>query len=363
VSRLRAAGAVITGKLVTMEFAIGVADATKPFPIPKNPWNLDHWPGGSSSGTGNGVAAGLFYAGIGTDTGGSIRIPAAFCGTSGLMATFGRVPKSGCAPLGYSLDHIGPLARSARDCAEFLQVIAGYHPSDESCVDRPVDDYVIGLTGDLTGMRIGVERANHFPEQADPAAVATFEAAVAQLAALGAELVEVELPYYAETMAVQMLTMTSEALAYHRNDFQQRWDDYFDSTRLFVSIGALSSSADFVQAQRVRRLVQERLAAVFTDVDAIVGPTAVVGAPPLEAMKIGEMLASRTSMMRTMFTGYWDVVGNPALVVPMGFTADGLPLSLQIAGRPFDEAGILKIGDAYQTATNWHLAVPPVAAA
>ena len=160
-----------------------------------------------------------------------------------------------------------------------------------------------------------------------------------------------------------MLTMTSEALAYHRNDFQQRWDDYFDSTRLFVSIGALSSSADFVQAQRVRRLVQERLAAVFTDVDAIVGPTAVVGAPPLEAMKIGEMLAARTSMMRTMFTGYWDVVGNPALVVPMGLTADGLPLSLQIAGRPFDEAGILKIGDAYQTATDWHLAVPPIAAA
>ena len=145
VTRLRAAGAVITGKLVTMEFAIGVADATKPFPIPRNPWNLDHWPGGSSSGTGNGVAAGLFFAGIGTDTGGSIRIPAAFCGTSGLMPTFGRVPKSGCAPLGYSLDHIGPLARSARDCAEFLQLIAGYHPSDESCVDRPVDDYVTGL--------------------------------------------------------------------------------------------------------------------------------------------------------------------------------------------------------------------------
>jgi aspartyl-tRNA(Asn)/glutamyl-tRNA(Gln) amidotransferase subunit A len=362
VSRLRAAGAVITGKLVTMEFAIGVADATKPFPVPKNPWNLEHWPGGSSSGTGNGVAAGLFYAGIGTDTGGSIRIPAAFNGTSGLMPTFGRVPKSGCAPLGYSLDHIGPLARSARDCAEFLQVIAGDHPSDESCVDRPVDDYVTGLTGDLTGMRIGVERANHFPEQADPAAVAAFEAAVAQLAELGAELVEVELPYYAETMAVQMLTMTSEALAYHRNDFQQRWDDYFDSTRLFVSIGALSSAGDFVQAQRVRRLVQERLAATFADLDAIVGPTAVIGAPPLEAMKIGEMLAARTSMMRTMFTGYWDVVGNPALVVPMGFTADGLPLSLQIAGRPFDEAGILKIGDAYQTATDWHLAVPPIAA-
>ena len=203
VARLKAAGAVITGKLVTMEFATGAADATKPFPVPKNPWNLETWPGGSSSGTGNGVAAGLFYAGIGTDTGGSIRMPAAFCGTSGLMATFGRVPKSGCAPLGYSLDHIGPLARSARDCADFLQVIAGYHPSDESCVDRPVDDFTSGLTGDLTGMRIGVERANHFTDGSDPALAGVFEAALATLSDLGAELVDVELAYYSETRSRQ----------------------------------------------------------------------------------------------------------------------------------------------------------------
>jgi aspartyl-tRNA(Asn)/glutamyl-tRNA(Gln) amidotransferase subunit A len=149
VARLKAAGAVITGKVTTMEFAIGMPDPTKPFPLPRNPWDTDTWPGGSSSGTGNGVAAGLFFAGIGTDTGGSIRIPAAYCGVSGLMPTFGRVPKSGCVPLGYSLDHIGPLARSARDCGAMLGAIAGYHPSDPTAVDRPVPDFLAGLDGTL----------------------------------------------------------------------------------------------------------------------------------------------------------------------------------------------------------------------
>src|ERR1700730_662908 len=201
VARLKAAGAVITGKLTTSEFAIGSPDSSKPFAIPKNPWNLDRSPGGSSAGTGNGIASGLIMAGIGTDTGGSIRIPAAWNGVTGLMPTFGRVPKSGCVPLGYSLDHIGPLARSARDCAAMLSIIAGYHPSDESCVDRPVDDYVGALTGDLTGVRIGVERAHHFPADADPALVGCFDAALSALESLGAELIEITLPHYHEVNA------------------------------------------------------------------------------------------------------------------------------------------------------------------
>ena len=165
VKRLREAGAVITGKTTTMEFACGMPDPTKPFPIPRNPWDLGTWPGGSSSGTGNGIAAGLFLAGIGTDTGGSIRMPAAFCGVSGLMATFGRVPKSGCTPLGYSLDHVGPLARTAWDCAAMLQILAGYDPSDPDCKDVPVPDYLSALSGSLRGVRVGVEHTNHFPSR------------------------------------------------------------------------------------------------------------------------------------------------------------------------------------------------------
>jgi aspartyl-tRNA(Asn)/glutamyl-tRNA(Gln) amidotransferase subunit A len=350
VKRLRAAGAVITGKLTTMEFAIGMPDPTKPFPIPRNPWDLGTWPGGSSSGTGNGIAAGMFLAGIGTDTGGSIRIPAAFCGVSGLMPTFGRVPKSGCTPLGYSLDHIGPLARSAWDCAAMLGVLAGYDGSDPYCADLPVPAYLDQLDGSLAGLRIGVERAHHFPDGSDPALAGCFEAAVASLERLGASVVEVSLPYYAETNAAAMLTMAAEAFAYHRQDMRARWNDYFALTRAWVAQGALASAADYVQAQRLRRVTQRELSSLFEKVDAIVMPTAAVGALKYDEMDHIDI----STMMGLMFTAYWDAVGNPALVVPMGFTSNNLPLSLQIAGRPFEEATLLKIGDAYQRVTDWH---------
>jgi aspartyl-tRNA(Asn)/glutamyl-tRNA(Gln) amidotransferase subunit A len=213
VSRLRTAGAVITGKTTTMEFAIGMPDPAKPFPIPRNPWNVCTWPGGSSSGTGSGVAAGLFLGGIGTDTGGSIRIPAAFCGVSGLMPTYGRVPKSGCAPLGYSLDHIGPLARSAWDCAVMLQVLAGHDPTDMYSADQAVPDYVAALDGSMAGLRVGVERAHHLKPGGDPDAIAAFEAAVKVLASLGATVVEVSIPYFDEVTAATFITLAAEALA------------------------------------------------------------------------------------------------------------------------------------------------------
>ena len=354
VARLKAAGAVITGKLTTSEFAIGSPDSSKPFAIPRNPWNLDRSPGGSSAGTGNGIASGLVLAGIGTDTGGSIRIPAAWNGVTGLMPTFGRVPKSGCVPLGYSLDHIGPLARSARDCAAMLEVIAGYHPSDESCAERPVDFYVGALTGDLSGMRIGIELTNHFPAESDPALRRCFEAAVATLADLGADIVEVTLPLYDEVTTALWVMMAAEALAYHHNDLTTKWEDYYALSRANISRGALSSGSDYVQAARVRRVAQEMLAHTFENVDLVATPTSAIGALSHEAMlerRLG-------TFFKTVFTGYWDAVGNPALALPMGFTDDGLPLSLQLGARPFQEAAALKAGDAYQTRTDWHLRLP-----
>jgi aspartyl-tRNA(Asn)/glutamyl-tRNA(Gln) amidotransferase subunit A len=299
----------------------------------------------------------MFLAGIGTDTGGSIRIPAAFCGVSGLMPTFGRVPKSGCVPLGYTLDHIGPLARSAADCAAFLSVIAGYDPSDPYCADRPVPDFVGALTGDLVGVRIGVERAHHSPEDGDPAMPGCLEAALEALVSLGATIVDVEIDHYNEVVAAAMITMSCEALAYHCNDLGDRWDDYFRATRPYVALGALVSGADYVQAQRVRRVGQAELAALFGNVDLIVTPTSAVGSPRLDQMTdgIGDLL-------NKVYTPYWDAVGNPVLVVPMGFTEAGLPLSLQMAARPFDEALLVRAGDAFQKATEWHLQVPPLAA-
>lgn len=242
VARLRAAGAVITGKVSTMEFAVGMPDPAKPFPVPRNPWDPDTWPGGSSSGTGNGVASGQFYAGLGTDTGGSIRIPAAFCGITGLMPTFGRVPKSGCVPLGYSLDHIGPMARSARDCAAVLEVIAGPHASDPDCVAAP---FATGpWSSDLSGLRIGVVRENHFLPAADPALPGAFDTAVDTLTGLGAEVREVTLPLWNEMNTADIVIMGCEALAYHRNDAVSRWNDYVTATRAMLARGALVTGAD-----------------------------------------------------------------------------------------------------------------------
>ncbi|MDF0528961.1 amidase [Tsukamurella sp. 8F] len=358
VQRLRDAGAIILGKLTTMEFAIGSPDATKPFPIPRNPWNLQHWTGGSSSGSGSAVAAGAVLGALGTDTGGSIRIPAAFCGITGLMPTFGRVPKSGCVPLGYSLDHIGPMARSARDCATMLTVLAGHHPSDHTAIDTPTSDYTTTLTGDLTGLRIGVDRlARYALEDEDPALPRLWDDAMDVLRARGARIVDIELPFYEEMTIADLVIMFGEALAYHRGDLQTRWGDYFAATRTTVGSGIFYGGADYVQAQRCRRVGQQALAELYADVDVIATPTSSTAAPSYADMDgFVEALASGTT--GAMHTGYWDTTGNPVLCVPIGFNDAGLPMSMQLAGRPFEEATVLRVGDAYQAASDWHLRSP-----
>ena len=356
VERLKAAGAVITGKLTTMEFACGVPDRSKPFPIPRNPWNLERYAGGSSSGSGSGVAAGLMLAAVGTDTAGSIRLPAMFCGVSGLKPTFGRVPNAGCTPMGYSMDHIGPLARSARDCGSFLQVIAGGDNRDPYAVDLPVPDYLASAHGSLAEVRVGVVRSL-FSAGDDPKIRPAFEAAVAVLETLGAKIVDVLLPLYEEMSGAAFLIQACEGLAYHLPDLRSRWADFFAGSRQILATGALFSGADYVQAQRVRRVAQRQLAALFTGVDLIVTPGASQGATSLARME----KEGAASLIGVLHTAYWNAVGNPALVVPMGFNADGLPLSLQLGARPFEEALLVQAGDAYQQATDWHLSVPPLA--
>jgi aspartyl-tRNA(Asn)/glutamyl-tRNA(Gln) amidotransferase subunit A len=351
VQRLRAAGAVILGKTTTMEFACGLPDFSKPFPIPRNPWDRSRWPGGSSSGTGNGIAAGLFLGGLGSDTGGSIRIPAAFCGVTGLMPTFGRVPKTGCVPLGFTLDHIGPLARSAWDCAAMLQVIAGGHVSDPSCVDRPVPDYLAGIDDGISGLRIGVMTDQHFVDP-DAGTRAAFDRAVTQFEELGATVTEVSVPYYAEVTAAAMLTTAGESLAFHRNDLRSRWNEYFAATRHILSWGALASAADYVQAQRVRRVGQLALTELFHSVNLVATPTASCGAPTYDTLRAGAVV------LRSVHTPYWDAVGNPVIALPMGFTDDGLPVSLQLAAAPFAEQTLLRAGRAFQQATDWHRHTP-----
>jgi aspartyl-tRNA(Asn)/glutamyl-tRNA(Gln) amidotransferase subunit A len=243
-----------------------------------------------------------------------------------------------------------------------LGVLAGHDPSDASSVDVPVPDYLAALTGDLTGLRIGVDQLSRIGgAHEDPALPAVFDAAIAVLADRGAEIVDVELPFYAEMTAADMVIMCSEALAYHLPDLQTSWADYFAGTRAMVGTGALYSAADYVQAQRARRVGQKALATMFADIDLLVTPTSGAGA--MAFTDLDDMIKGAGSgAFGAVYTPYWDTAGNPVLVVPMGNTGDGLPLSLQIAGRPFDEPTVLRAGDAFQQATTWHRQVPELQA-
>ena len=359
VARLRAAGAVIMGKTTTMEYAIGRPDFSKPFPVPRNPWNLDRWTGGSSSGTGNGVAAGQILGGLGTDTGGSVRLPAAYNGVSGHKPTFGLVPKSGCVPLGMSYDHVGPLARSAWDCAALLSVMAGADPSDRTTVERPAIDYVAqleqGFERSLDGLTVGIITNDAITEGSDEATMAVFDDAVAALTAAGATAKRVEVPLYDELAAGAFLGLQAEAFAWHRDRLAERWDDYGRPTRLTIVQGALISAGDIVQIERVRQVARRQVEAMVDaeGLDVLLSPTTGHGATPFNGG------GTEALSIRSLHTPAWNSTGWPAFSVPMGFDPDGLPLGLQIIGRPFADDLVLAIGHAYQHLTDWHLRRPP----
>lgn len=357
VQRLKRAGAVIVGKTTTMEFAHGAPDGTKSFPLPKNPWDVSRYPGGSSSGTANGIAAGLFLGGLGTDTGGSIRGPAALCGITGLKPTFGRVPKSGCVPLGFSLDHVGPMARSAEDCRVLLNVIAGYHASDPQCSKREWVQLPPLADEGIRGLRIGVDRVHPDGINTGDSAEA-FRQALDVLSDLGAEIVEVDLPLYKEMVSIVAVTRYAEAYAYHRGDLQSRWTDYGATTRVNLSRGALITSSEYVQAQRVRRVVQRKLVEMFKGLDVVVSPTTGAIADPYLSYDEKFTLGPEAGQFSNM--GYWSPSGFPVMALPIGFS-EGMPLSLQLASAPFSEATLLRVGHAFQQATRWHRLWPAIA--
>lgn len=356
VARLRAAGGIVLGKSVTSELGVGSPDPKKSFPMPRNPWDETRWTGGSSAGTAAAIATGVVSGGLGTDSGGSIRMPAAFCGVTGLKPTYGRVPKDRVVPMGWSTDHVGPMAVTARDCALLLRAIAGASFADPASAQVPVGDYLAALSGSLDGVRIGVDRMDRVGGAvAEPQQPALFDAALDELAGLGADLVEVELPHYDLVSSAAIITTLSEALAYHGERLATRWADFFASTRATVGLAAYFTAADYVQAQRVRRRAVEAVDALFADVELVVMPTAAVTATPYDRLdalfESGEFFA--------IYSTYWNMLGNPALSVPVGFTPGGLPMAMQIAGRRFDEAAVLRAGDAYQRLTDWHLRRPP----
>lgn len=363
ITRLREAGAVLMGKLVLNEFAIGMPDAAKPFPMPQNPWDLERSGSGSSSGTGIAIAGGLILGGLGTDTGGSTRGPSSWNGVSGIKQTFGRVPKFGCVPLGYSLDHINPMARSAWDCAAMLNVLAGYDPNDPTTVDVPVPDYTAGLDGSVAGMRIGVPMSYFFDAPGlDPETKTAVLAAVDALKAAGATVTEVDLPHAKEAKDANQVIMYSESFSYHKNDLAARFDEYGKYTSEVLTRGLFLGGGDLVQAHRFRSYWKKLVAKVMEPLDVLIVPTSIGPAPKRADMNPGQQLSAAG------FTPQWNLTGLPAMAIPCGFSSSEkpLPLSMQIVGKPFAEETVFKIADAYQRLTDWHLQVPivePVAVA
>jgi aspartyl-tRNA(Asn)/glutamyl-tRNA(Gln) amidotransferase subunit A len=347
VTRLRRAGAVILGKLTTNEYALGGPDPTKAFPIPHNPWNLHRTAGGSSSGSGVAVAAGLCAAALGTDTGGSIRLPAAFNGVTGMVPTFGIVPSDGLVPLAWSMDRVGPMARTAEDCAVVFAALAGRTPASRlsDAIGQP----------DLTGIRLAIVREPLAVPGADLASADVLDAAEQVLADLGAEAVTRELPLYAETAAAAKLTLFGEAFDVHRELLAAHWRRYGSETRLALVRGAFVSSADYMRAQRVRTVATQAMTRIFADVDLIVMPTATIGAPERAGF-------AEPGILEHVHTFYWSATGYPVVALPAGFTADGLPLGLQFVARAGADDRLLMMSQTFQSVTDHHLRVPAVVA-
>ena len=354
-ARLQEAGAVLLGKTTMSEAAWGVD-----FPPVRNPWDVRRNPGLSSGGSGAAVAAGLCFMAMGSDTGGSIRIPAGLSGVVGLKATYGRVSRAGVMPHTWSLDHAGPLSRRVEDAALVLGLIAGHDPRDSASASVPVGDYLADLKKGVRGMRIGVPR-EHFWDRIEGRVATVVRQALHDLEAAGAKLTEVSIPHMPTALGAILVTEMASVTAWHDKYLKQpeRRAKYTPEVRALMDAGKLIFATDFLKAQRLRRALTDQVRAAFDGVDVLATPTL-----PLCAWDVSESHVQIDGQPEHVlhacwrFTYPWNLTGLPALSVPCGFAAE-LPVGLQLVGRPFDEATILRAGHAYQEATRWHERRPP----
>lgn len=347
-ARLRQAGAICLGKLNTHEFASGSMEV---FGTARNPWNTTLVPGGSSSGSGTALAAHLVAGATGSDTGGSIRNPASFCGIVGLKPTYGRVSRAGIIPLSWSLDHAGPMARTVADTGLLLQAIAGSDRRDPTAAPQPVPDYSAALEGGLQGVRIGVPR-EYFFDDGDPDVLAAVRAAIETMRQLGAVVREVELPHAPYGPGASWAIAYTESFAFHRSNFFGRSRDYTPAFFHKIAGAAFLAAEERLTAQRMRQIITAEFLAVLQAVDVIVTPTTSYPASPIGG-------SSPQADMRSL-TRPVSLTGLPALAVPCGFTRTGLPVSMQLIGRAWEESTVLRVGHAYEQATDWHRRRPPL---
>jgi len=358
VRRLTVAGTILLGKLNMHELAFRVPHPD--YPTPRNPWNLGRSCAGSSSGSAAALAAGLCLGSLGTDTGGSIRFPAAFCGIVGFKPTYGLVSRAGVVPLAWTLDHVGPMARTVENCALLLDAVAGYDPADPGSARHAVGSFQNGLTQPLRGIRVGLARVPYDKAVAEEAdAARQVETAVSTAAGvlrdLGMTVEEVDLPRVDDTIAAYRTIVFSEAAAYHQAHFPARAADYGPRLREQLSLGLAIPAAQYIQAQRMRRVVIREMAEVLRRVDLMLLPASLVEATPIEqqAPRPGE-----ESSPAPWLTNLFNITGLPALALPCRFSRNGLPLGMQLVGRPFEDGLVLAAGQAYEQATEWHRRAP-----
>ncbi len=359
VTRLKEAGAVILGKTNMHEFAFGPVNTNPHYGDAHNPWDLNRVTGGSSGGSGAAVAARMGGAALGSDTGGSIRIPAALCGVFGFKPTYGRVSRYGVLPLAWSLDHVGPLTQTAEDAAIVLAAIAGWDPKDPSSSREPVPEYRAGLAQGASALRIAVLR-EYLALPMEPEVMAGFQRALEVLKEAGIRVEEISLPEIEQAAGAAMAILYAEAAAYHEKYYCTRSKDYGSDVRERLEMGFLVAATDYINGQRIRSQLMERFCSVFGSYDALICPTEQVTAPRLDQdwIRIGKKREARGAVLPRL-TRLFNLTGLPAASVPCGFASNGLPFAFQVVGAPFAEGMVLRIAHAYQERTDWHKKMPP----
>lgn len=353
VERLKKAGAIIIGKLNSHEFAFGATSINPHYGTPRNPWNARCIPGGSSGGSGVAVATALCLGALGTDTGGSIRIPSSLCGIVGLKPTYGRVSRYGVYPLSWSQDHVGPMAKTVKDAAIVLGAIAGYDPRDPSSSPLPPSDYH-AIREDVRGIRAGVPSDYYF-ENCDPEVRDRVTKAVDILRDGGIVIEEVSIPHLKHATTASSVILSAEAASQHENYLRgSQVEDYGKDVRALLKTGIFITATQYVKAHRVRSVIHKELLKVFELVDVLLTPGLPIVAPELQQDSVaieGKRETVRSALTRLMRP--YNLAGVPAIVVPCGFSSSGLPVALQIAGRPFEEGTILAVAQAYEKYNPW----------
>lgn len=348
VEKLNTAGAINLGKLNLHEIALGVTNDNPHFGAARNPWNTDCITGGSSGGSGAALAAELCVGSLGTDTGGSIRIPSSLCGVVGLKPTYGRVSTRGVIPLSWNLDHAGPMARRVRDAGIILQTIAGYDPNDPYSVNMPVDDYLAQIEHGVAGWRVAFVSRGHFAE-ADTQVLSHVREAASVFESLGARVEEVEIEIANDLWRANGTMTTADGAAFHRERMQAHPQDFGSDVFARLTSGANATSSDYILARRTQSLARRWFENFFQTYDILLVPTTPAAAPVRDSAD-----AVETARLLTRFTAPFNLTGLPALSVPCGFTQSGLPIGLQIVSRRWAEAQVLQAGFAYEQATDWH---------